>query len=84
MTGKGREIKHSFVGMDPGRYGLHQGWDNNSVIVVSSLNNSPIWNMGIIIQRNNYYSLGFQSHFLSEISERNASCGGSQIRNPFA
>lgn len=24
--------------MDPGRYGLHQGWDNNSVIVVSSLN----------------------------------------------
>lgn len=23
--------------MDPGRYGLQQGWDNNSVIVVSSL-----------------------------------------------
>lgn len=23
--------------MDPGRFGLHQGWDNNSVIVVSSL-----------------------------------------------
>ena len=31
--------------MDPGRYALHQGWDNNSVIVVSSLNNSPIWNI---------------------------------------
>lgn len=25
--------------MDPGRYALHQGWDNNSVIVVSSLVN---------------------------------------------
>lgn len=25
--------------MDPGRYGLQQGWDNNSVIVVSSLIN---------------------------------------------
>lgn len=28
--------------MDPGRYGLQQGWDNNSVIVVSSLI-SHIW-----------------------------------------
>lgn len=26
-----------FAIMDPGRYGLQQGWDNNSVIVVSSL-----------------------------------------------
>lgn len=25
--------------MDPGRYALHQGWDNNSVIVVSYLVN---------------------------------------------
>lgn len=49
-----REERWAWQDMDPGRYALHQGWDNNSVIVVSSLNNSPIWNMGIIIQRNYY------------------------------
>jgi hypothetical protein len=38
--------------MDPGRYGggLHQGWDNNSVIVVSSLNKFTY--MGMINHRN--------------------------------
>jgi hypothetical protein len=40
--------------MDPGRYALHQGWDNNSVIVVSSLvNKIHLCDVGMnIIQRN--------------------------------